>query len=186
MVGLWDRVAPGRQFAAHYDAAGLADWIAGAPGLDPSSYWLARRPGGGLAGYIGLWDQASFKQMRVTSYSRRLATARLAFNAAAPLLRSTPLPGPGGVLRNLNAVHVCVPPDDPGVLRALVVEAYNASRGKGYSFLNIGLDVEDPLTPALSGLLAQPTDIWFCLATTEGRALTPLDRLPVHHEIALV
>ncbi|MCA1691993.1 MAG: hypothetical protein LC733_07285 [Actinobacteria bacterium] len=186
MADLWSRLVPGRQFGTAFDDTGLAEWISDAPGLDPSCYWLARRSDGRLAGFLGLWDQSSFKQLRVTSYSRALGAARVAFNAAAPALRTTRLPGRGGVLHNLNAIHVCVPPDEPGVLRALVVEGYNASRGRGYSFMNVGLDLEDPLTAGLSGLLAQPTDIWFCLGIPEGRIARSLDPLPVHHEIALV
>ncbi len=186
MAARWQEVARGRQFSAVYDAASFESWIQAAPDLDLSSYWLARRADGRVAGFLGLWDQFPFKQMRVTSYSRRLAAVRASFNALAPLSGATRLPPAGGHLQNLNAVHVCVEPDEPEVLRGLLVEGYNAARGRGYSFLNVGLDVADPLRSALSGLLAQPTDIWFCIATLGGRGRPVLDRLPVHHEIALV
>lgn len=187
MADLWQRVAPQRQFAAVHDPTSLAAWIEAAPGLDPSCYWLARGAGGALAGFVGFWDQESFKQMTVTSYSRKLAAVRSVFNAAAPLVGATRLPPAGGPLRYLSAVHVCVPGSTPGVLRSLLVHAYNEARGDGYSFLTIGLDVRDPLTAALSGLLAQPTDIWACMATVGGPYRGPdiTDR-PVHHEIALV
>jgi hypothetical protein len=72
------------------------------------------------------------------------------------------------------------------VLRALVVDAYNNLRGSGYSFFSVGLDVTDPLSKALSGLLAQPTDIWAGVATLDGAGGPSLDGRPVHHEIALV
>jgi hypothetical protein len=80
-----------------------------------------------------------------------------------------------------------VPGDDPGVLRALLLHAYGAWRGKGYSVLNVGLDVRDPLTAALTGLLAQPTDVNAYITTPGGRYAGPsLGHLPLHHEIALV
>jgi GNAT superfamily N-acetyltransferase len=186
MAALWQEVAPGRRFSAVYDASSLARWISAAPNLDLSSYWLARRRDGRLTGFLALWDQFPFKQMRVTSYSRRLAAVRAGFNALAPLVRAPRLPPAGGHLRNVNAVHVCVPSDEPGVLRALLVEAYNTTRGKGYSFLNLGLDVDDPLTSALSGLFAQPTDIWFCVATSASGDRPLVGEGPVHHEVALV
>ena len=188
MAVLWKQVAPGRQFSPVYELSSpssLAAWIEAAPNLDLSSYWLARRDGR-LAGFLGLWDQFPFKQMRVTSYSRRLAAVRAGFNALAPLVRATPLPPAGGHLQNLNAVHVCVTPDEPEILRALVLAGYNAARGRGYSFLNLGLDVNDPLAAALGGLFAQPTDIWFCVATPGDGRPPVLERAPVHHEIALV
>lgn len=187
MAALWAEVAPGRQFAAVHDAASLAAWIGAAPGLDLSSYLLARRPGGRLAGFLALWDQESFKQLRVTSYSRRLAAFRAGFNAVAPALGAARLPAAGGHLRSLTAVHVCVPGSSPDVLRALLVTGYNELRGRGYSFFTVGLDVKDPLTAACRGLLAQPTDVWALQGTlTAERTGPPLDDRPLHHEIALV
>ncbi|MGI8758354.1 MAG: DUF3419 family protein, partial [Acidimicrobiales bacterium] len=167
MAAQWRKVAPGRQFAPVHDADSLSAWIEGAPGLNPSCYRLARRSNGRLAGFVGFWDQSSFKQTVVTGYSPKLAAFRLAFNVAAPAVGATRLPPPGGELRHLTAVHVCVPPNSPEVLRALVVDTYNELRGSRYSFFSIGLDVADPLSAALSGLLAQPTDIWACLATVD-------------------
>jgi hypothetical protein len=62
---------------------------------------------------------------------------------------------------------------------------YNASRGRGYSFLNVGLDVTDPLAAGLTGLLAQPTDVWVCVVSL-GATPPRLDRRPSHHELALL
>jgi S-adenosylmethionine-diacylglycerol 3-amino-3-carboxypropyl transferase len=186
MAALWQEVAPGRQFAPVHDAASLAHWIERAPGLHLSDYRLARRADGRVVGFVGFWDQSSFKQTVVTGYSRSLAGFRLAFNTAAPVLHAPRLPAPGGELRHLSAVHVCVRPESREVLRALVVDAYNELRGSGYSFFSVGLDVADPLSGALSGLLAQPTDIWACVATGDAAGGPSLDGRPVHHEIALV
>lgn len=186
MADLWRRVAPRRHLAHVHDARSLAGWVEAAPGLELSAYRLARRPDGRLAGFLGLWDQEPFKQLRVTSYSRRLAAARWAFNALAPSVRATPLPRPGRALRHVTAVHLCVPPEEPGVLRSLVLHAYDELRGRGYSFLLVGLDRSDPLAAALRGLLGQPTDVSLCLATPAGRDPPVLDARPIHHEIALV
>jgi len=185
MAGLWGRLASARQFSPVHDAVSLGAWIDGAPGLDLSDYRVVRRPGGALAGFLGVWDQSGFKRLRVTGYSRRLAAVRVAFNGLAPLVGGTKLPAPGGALRNVTAVNVCAPPDDPAVLRSLVVDAYNDNRRRGFSFLNVGLDVADPLAAGLEGLLAQPTDVWICVATSGGPP-PPLDGRPSHHELALV
>ncbi|MEO6120670.1 MAG: hypothetical protein ABIW46_04005, partial [Acidimicrobiales bacterium] len=187
MAALWQQVAPCRQFAAWHDAASLHDWTKAAPALELSSYLVARRADGRLTGFLGLWDQESFKQLRVTSYSRRLAGFRLGFNAVAPALGATALPPAGGHIRHLTAVQVCVPSDQPGVLRSLLIHAYNEFRAGGYSFFTIGLDVTDPLTAACSRLLAQSTNVWACQATLSGGHRGPaLDDRPLHHEIALV
>ena len=185
MAGLWARLASARQFAPVQDAASWAAWIDGAPGLDLADYRVARRPDGALAGFLGVWDQSGLKRLRVTGYSRRLGAVRVAFNGLTPLVGGTKLPPPGGALRNVTAVNVCAPPEDPGVLRALVVDAYNGNRARGFSFLNVGLDVHDPLAAGLKGLLAQPTDVWICVATSDTPP-PPLDGRPSHHELALV
>jgi len=192
MAALWARLAPGHQLATVYDglaagAGSFAGWIEAAADLDLSDYLLARRADGGLAGFIGVWDQSAIKRLRVTGYSPKLGAVRRVFNLLGPLVGGTKLPPPGGALRNLTAVHVCVPPEDPDVLRALVVGAYNESRRKGFSFLNVGLDVDDSLAVGLKGLLAQPTDIWVCVAFLEEPPAGLVgDGRPTHHEIALV
>jgi hypothetical protein len=186
MAALWTRVAPGRQLASLYDADSLVAWIHAAPALGIGDYLLARRRDGRLAGFLGMWDQAEFKQLRVMAYSARLAAFRAGFNAAAPLIGAAALPSVGAPLRHLGVVHVCVAPDEPQVLRALLLRAYAAARGRGYSFFTIGLDVRDPLTVALRGLLAQPTDIHAYVTAPSGRYRGPdFGESPVHHEIAL-
>lgn len=187
MAALWATVAPTRQFAPVLDAAALAAWMEAAPGLEPSSYLLARGPGGRVAGFLGVWDQSSFKRLRVTGYSPRMRAARAAVNAVAPVVGGTPLPPVGEPLRHVVVVHPCVPASEPAVLRALLRAAYERHRRRGWSFLTIGLDRADPLTPAVRGLLAQPTDVWACVATLGPRwEGPPLADRPAHHEIALV
>jgi len=187
MAALWARLAPGRQFAAVCDPASFAAWIEAAPDLAVSDYRVARRPDGTLAGFMGVWDQSAIKRLRVTGYSWKLGLVRRVFNALTPLVGATRLPPPGGALRNLTAVQVCVAPEDPDVFRAIVIDAYNENRRRGFSFLNVGLDVSDPLAGALKGLWAQPTDIWVCVASLEeDPAGAACDGRPTHHEIALV
>jgi hypothetical protein len=187
MAELWDRVARGRQLAPALTAPSLASWIREAPGLDISHYRLARSATGELLGFFAVWDQRSFKQLTVVGYSPRMATARNAFNLFARLAGVEPLPASGSPLRCATILHVCVPTDRPEVLRALLIDTHNDLRHSDCSFLNIGLDVTDPLSGALSGLFAQPTDVnAYVLARRCGVAPEPLDNRPLHYEIALV
>ena len=187
MADLWQWIAPHRQLAPVLDADSLTRWIDAAPGLGIESYVVARDAAGRIVGFLAAWDQSSFKQLRVTSYSARLAAVRAAFNFAARAGNATPLPAAGGQLRCLTAFHICAPGGDPSVLRALLLHVYAARRGEGYSCLNVGLDVRDPLTRALEGLLAQPTDVHAYVTTPAGLyAGPPLDGRPLHYEIALV
>ena len=185
MAALWGRVAPGRQCAPALDALTLAAWIERAPGLAIDDYLLVRRADGRLAGFAALWDQEPLKRTVVTRWSRRLDIVRRAFNAAAPGLGARPLPAAGQPLRAATLAHLCVPAAEPAALRAIVLAAYGALRGR-YSFLVLGLDPRDPLRRALDGLLAQPTRVHAYATTAAGSYDgAPLDDRPFHHEIAL-
>ncbi|HET9011908.1 MAG TPA: hypothetical protein VFN38_08840, partial [Gemmatimonadaceae bacterium] len=187
MAALWETVARDRQLAPVLDAERLAAFAASAPGLGLESYRVARRRDGRIAGFAAFWDQSSFKQLRVTRYSPRLAAVRLAFNTLAPLVRSAPLPPAGGALRHATAFNVCAPAGEPAVLRALVRDAHDDLRAEGYSLLTVGLDLRDPLAAALDGLFAQPTDVHAYACSATGDYAGPaLDARVLHHEIALV
>jgi ribosomal protein S18 acetylase RimI-like enzyme len=187
MARLWDRVARERQLAPVMDGNALSSWIRRAPGLDIADYRLARSANGELLGFFAVWDQRSFKQLTVVGYSPRMAAARRAFNIFAPLVGAEPLPATGSPLRCATILHTCVPSDCPEVLHALLIDAHNDLRHSGYSFMNLGLDVRDPLSPALNGLFAQPTDVHaYVLAARSGVGPEPLDMRPLHYEIALV
>ena len=187
MMELWRRVAPTRQLAPALTTKTFASWIASAPGLDISSYRLARDASGRLVGFMAWWDQVAFKQSRVLRYSPRLRVARTLLNGVAAVTRGTPLPDAGELLRYCTALNVCVPGEAPEVLRALVRSSYPELRDAGYAFATIGLDVRDPLCAALSGFFAQPTDVNAFIYTTSGDYTgPPLDDRALHYEIALV
>ncbi len=186
MARLWHDVSRHRQLAPAHDADSLARWIREAPGLDIEDFRLARSADGKLLGFVGLWDQRSFKQLTVVSYSRRMAVARRVFNAVAPLTGSERLPDSGAPLSVVTATHVCVPSERADVLRALIVSAHNELRNSGCSILNVGLDVKDPLAVGMKGLFAQPTDIHAYLADARGNAWKGELSGALHYEIALV
>ena len=187
MVGLWNQVARARQFAPVLDAHSLAQWIRQAPGLDISSYLLARSREGELLGFLALWDQSSFKQMYVERYSRRMSVVAALANAITPRFGGARLARPGEQMCFQTALHVCVPGESPETLKSLLVAGHNGLRNTSCAFFNIGIDIADPLSSAADGLLAQPTDI-NAYVGTRG---TPLDleslkRRPLHYEIGLV
>ncbi|HWL39686.1 MAG TPA: GNAT family N-acetyltransferase [Gemmatimonadaceae bacterium] len=187
MAELWNRVARRRQLAPTMTAQSLAAWIRAAPGLDISSYRLARSRSGELLGFLAVWDQRAFKQLTVVAYSPRMAAARKAFNFLAPLVGATRLPPAGSPLGCATVVHLCVPGDRAQVLRALLIDAHNELRHSDFSFMNVGLDVKDPLSRALRGMFAQPMDVnAYTMAERSGAPPEVLDGRPLHYEIALV
>jgi hypothetical protein len=187
MVSLWQRVAPGRQFAPAFDVDELARWISTAPGLSVHDYRIARNRDGRIVGFLAWWDQAAFKQSHVMRYSPRLAVARAALNGLAAVSRGARLPDVGQPLRYRTALHVCVPSERSDVLHALIRSSCGELRAQRYAFATIGLDVRDPLCAGVAGLAAQPTDVNAYVLTPSGAySGPPLADRPLHYEIALV
>ncbi len=186
MAALWSRLAPRRQFTQGRDEVALSEWVAAAPGLGWPSYWLARRHDGRLAGFLAVWDERGCKETTVLEYSSGAAAFRATYNLLAPVLGGAPLPRRGETIRTLQVVHLCVAPEEPGTLRALLLAAANGCRGLGAVALTIGLDVADPASRALAGILRITTDVEVYVLTAGGPWRgPPLDDRPLHFEIAL-
>lgn len=186
MAALWSRLAPRRQFTQDRDELAFSEWIASAPGLDWPSYRLARRPNGGLAGFLAAWDERGCKETTVLEYSTGAAAFRTMYNVVAPVLGGAPLPRRGETIRALQVVHLCVAPEEPDTLRALLLAAAEGCRGLGAVALTIGLDVTDPTARALAGIPAITTDVEAYVLTARGPWRgPPLNDRPFHFEIAL-
>ena len=186
LADLWSRVATERQFAAQFDAPGLARWIAAAPDLRLEDYLVARDGTGRIVGFLALWNQHRFKQLHVVGLSPSGRLFRGLFNTAARTRGARRLPPVGDAVRCLAAVHVCVPPDRPDVLRRLLLAAGHAAHGTA-SFFTIGLDARDPLASALAGLRSLTTDVDLYATSANGEFGGPRQgaRL-VHFETSLV
>jgi GNAT superfamily N-acetyltransferase len=183
MACLWRSVARERQFAPVDDVGDLHG-----PGLSIEDYWLAHRVGTGrLAAFIALWDQHSFKRTHVLRYGARIGALRQLLNVAAPVFAAPRLPASGMPLRQLAAFRVAAPASEPAALRALLDHAYAEHRRSKYVLITIGLDVRDPLSRALDGLMAIPTTLHAYVTTPAGVYRGPdLGDRPLHFETALV
>lgn len=186
MAALWARVAPQRQCAPALDAREIARFAIAAPGLSLEDYLLARDARGRLRGFLAVWDQHAIKRLRVLRWSPRLRLARALLNLLSPLTGLSRLPRAGQPLHAPGVLHLCVPGDDPIALRSLLLAALARLRGTSAHLLNLGLDVRDPLTAALRGLWAQPTDFHARITAPSGSWLgTALDDLPFHLDVPL-
>jgi len=183
---LWDRYAPNRQLAP-FTPVGLGPLPPGTgERFTAPCHFVARDRSGRIQGWLGIWDERAVKQLRVTGYSVRLGAARTAINLLAPFIGAERLPGTGEILRSATVVDLCVPPESPEVLRALLFAANRAALGSGLAFLTLGLDARDPLGAALHGMHAQPTGFSVCASAASGRyeGLSLGERL-LHFEPAL-
>lgn len=156
MVALWNRLQAGRQFAPRWSEAGLRRRLATSPGLSIDHYVLAFS-GSELVGLVLAWDQAAFKRMVVTGFSPAMARMRRWYNPLARLVGAAPIPGTGASLPYVYATQPCA--ETPDVLRALYCRVLAEARSQGRLFVSTMLDVRDPQTAAVEGLLTQHVDI---------------------------
>jgi hypothetical protein len=186
MASLWSTVARSRQWTPAHDADSLSRFLDAAPGLEVGDLRLAIGRDGRIAAWAAVWDQASFKRLRVTSWSPRLRVARAFANAVAARSGACRLPDAGAPLPGATLALPCVPLDQRGAMRALLLDACMLLHGRA-AFLNVGLDVRDPLRAALRGLWAQPTRVGAYVTTPGGPWRgAALDDRPMYCEIALV
>jgi len=185
MAAFSQKVFRARQFAPAFNAQSLAGWIADAPGLTLADYLVAR-DNGTVVGWLGVWDEAVIRRVRVAGYSRRAALRYALRDALAPITQAPRAPRVGDVVGCAVAVHVCVDAQRPEVLRAILVHAAHGLERRGCAWLRIALDSRDPLASALDGLPANVSLFGAHVATPADAHRGPrLDDRPVHFEAAL-
>ncbi len=177
-----------RPFGYAFDETELRRRLDEWPGLEISSFYLARDPNGALAGCVAVWDPHDVKRTVVRGYAGRMRRVRRIYNAAAATLRFSPLSAPGGGLRYSYATHVAVPSGDPAVLRALIARIYDDHRKTGRSFIAFCAFDDDPMGTAFRGFTYTDLKTNLYVVPAPGRDLPPgcLAPGPPGFEMALV
>jgi hypothetical protein len=133
-----------------------------------SDFYVASR-NGRVIGVVGRWDQTSFKQTRVLSYSRRLRWMVPAANAMQTLVGAPAFPEPGQYVPFFYVSFIAVDHDDSGVFRALLREVYNDSVGSSFRYAMVGLHERDPLLAVLQEYSLTPfAGRMFCVCYADG------------------
>lgn len=131
----------------------LALW----PGFSLEDFFLARDERGAIVGCLAPWDTASFKRTRVHGYRGGIAWQRRVFNATASLMRFPKLPAPGECFRFAFLTHLEVDDENPDVLRALLLAAYEALRPRGLHFMSAFVPRGSPLASSFKGFMTTKT-----------------------------
>jgi hypothetical protein len=148
--------------------------------FQPSDFFVALR-NDHVIGVVGRWDQSSFKQTRVISYSKRLRWTVPAANAVETLLGAPSFPEPGQYVPFFYVSFIAIDQDDAGVFRALLRQVYNDSVGSSFRYAMVGLHERDPLLAVMKDYSLTPfAGRLFCVCFADGEhAYRALDgRLP--------
>jgi nitrite reductase/ring-hydroxylating ferredoxin subunit len=166
MLGLWNRLQAGKQFAPVWTEERMRTLLADSQGLQIGDYWLAFR-GDRLAGLMLAWRQEGFKRMIVLGFSPEMQRMRRWYNPLARVLGLAPIPGVGQAMPYFYATHLCAETAED--LRALLVHVYNRHKNPKTLFFSTMLDTRDPLLPALDGFMTQHVDIELYLMDPQGK-----------------
>lgn len=112
-------------------------------GLHIGDFVLAYK-GDQLVGLVGLWDQKSFKQTRITDYERKIGLARPFYNLWARMAGGLHLPQKGGLIRYHVLHSLLCHPHQLDLHDALIREAWRISVHRGVRAISYTLSEFDP------------------------------------------
>jgi len=172
-----------RQFFPVWDEPSLGKLSA--YGLRPHDIVVARRDAQ-IVGTAALWDQSAYKQTVIRAYSGWLKAVSPLWNWSAPFLGRGPLPRLGEMIRSVHASLLCVANDDTAVFAALLRELYGLSRSRGFRYLMLGLDAQDPLLVSARSYphILYPSRLYLAEWSDGGHLHEQLERRPAYVDIA--
>jgi hypothetical protein len=150
MTALLKSVYVQKQFAPAIEPAAFFKKVEQIPGLGLNQFCLAKQKGK-ILGLVGVWDQQSFKKIKILSFSPKIRLSRTFYNLLTRPLGARPIPPPGSFLPYFYLTHLAIEGDDPIVLRALLNRIHNDHLRSPYLFFTVGLLEGSPLENALRG-----------------------------------
>jgi hypothetical protein len=186
ITGLLRRVYVQKQFAPVVEPAGFLKKVEQTPGLQLHHFYLAKLQGR-LVGIVAVWDQQSFKKIKILSFSPKVRLSRLFFNLSARLFGFQPIPVPGSFLPYFYLTRLAIEGDDPAILHSLLSRIHNDHLRNSYLFFTVGLLQGSPLEQALRGFFYHTFDTLVFALMPRGSRWEQADfhRLPLHIDTAL-
>ena len=140
---------------------------------------------GEVAGVLGAWDQAAYKQEILDADTPRLRRLRPVYDLMARAIGGRRLPVPGEPIRTAFGCLRCTVDDDPDVFATLLRAARDRALEQGQAFLLVGFDEREPLLRTLGRRLALTYESDVFLGSLTGAVSTStLDGRAVHIEVA--
>jgi len=179
LIALWQRVHGERNLAWV-----LEPGFAAARGLALSAFRVLERAGE-IVAFGAPWDTSALKQVRLLGLSPALRVVRRIANPLARRLGAAPVAENGELLAFRYLAFACAA--QPGDLRTLIRSCLADGSGGRYLYLDLALDLRDPLTRAVGGWVKSSLDFELYLVRWQGSSLAPARAArATHFEMALV
>ncbi|EDY86782.1 conserved hypothetical protein [gamma proteobacterium HTCC5015] len=181
MQALYNEEQSRKQFAPLLDLQALHQ------GNDPHyrglalDHFIVLEEAGEITAMMGLWDQESFKQTRVTGYHWSFALSRHLYNLWAKLFGGFTIPPKGETLHYRYAYATTCKGNSAKRLGALLSAVSQQCKGE---VLTLGLDKKDPLNQATKHWRKHTLGSEHFVTSYQGDPREQLDECLVHPEIA--
>ncbi len=186
MTTLLKRVYIQKQFAPVIEPAGFCKKVEQTPGLRLNQFYLAKQEGR-LVGLVGVWDQESFKKIKILSFNPKMRLSRAFYNFLTRPLGARPIPPPESFLPYFYLTYLAIEGDNPNVLRALLNRIHNDHLRSPYLFFTVGLLEGSPLENSLKGFFHHTFDALAFALMPRGSRWEGFDfhKRPLHIDTSL-
>lgn len=186
MTDLLKRAYIQKQFSPVIESAGFWKRVEQTPGLGLHDFYLAKYQGR-ILGLVAIWDQQSFKKVKILSFSPSVRLYRSLYNLFARVLGFQPIPPPRSFLPYFYLTHLAIAGDDPAVFRALINRIHNDHLHSPYAFFTMGLPAGSPLENAMRGFFYHTFDSLAFAVMPRGSTWQKFDfhRRPLYIDTAL-
>jgi len=169
------------QFAPVYTLEDMLGQTKLLPGFCWENFYIYQAHGE-ICGTLGVWDQQSFKQTVVTTYSRNMQLLRPFYNLYATL---TGIPGLPPIESEIKLLYASFLSGNKSAFEALLNQVRIDWSGKGYDYLSVGVCADNRLSSIASRHATQEisSTVYVVYWQDENVTLPEADR-PVHVEIA--
>ncbi len=169
------------QFAPVYTLADILGQSKLLPAFCRENFYVYQEKGN-ICGTLGVWDQQSFKQTVVTTYSRKMQWLRPFYNLYAVI---SGIPGLPSTRSEIKVLYASFLSGSEIAFEALLNQVLKDWSSKGYDYLSIGVCADNPLAQIASRYAKQRifSTVYIVYWRDENATLPDADS-PVHVEIA--
>lgn len=107
-------------------------------------FYLVRDQDEQILGIFGLWNQKSFKQTKVLSYSKMMKLTRPLYNAYASIIKEIRLPNEGEAFDYMMAHSMICHPEAVDVMHYMLSQALQKVRAMGKTTFGVTVPEKDP------------------------------------------
>lgn len=138
-----------------YAVRPVLDWdkVFSLPGLSTENILVAKDDESRAVAVLGLWDQSSFRQIRLVDLDRSTRLLQWAFRGIRPIIGISGIPKKGQNLRLIHAVGMAAEKGKKSAFSGLIRYAMAKVAPQNYHFVLIGIPEKDICASEVSGFL---------------------------------